>query len=160
MTKYEFTTVWRVSAPLEKVWEEIKHSERWNQWWKGVVRVEQLKAGDAEGVGKIVRSTWKSALPYKLEFDSEVVRIEPMRVIEARAFGELEGVGIWTLTAEDENTTRVRYEWRVHTTRAWMNFLAPIAKPFFRWNHNVIMNWGGAGLARRLNCRLLESREN
>jgi hypothetical protein len=41
-----------------------------------------------------------------------------------------------------------------------MNFLAPIAKPFFRWNHNVIMNWGGEGLAKKLNCRLLESKEN
>ncbi len=39
----------------------------------------------------IRRSTWKSKLPYKLEFDSEIVRIEPMKIIEARAFGELDG---------------------------------------------------------------------
>lgn len=160
MTNYEFITVWRVAAPVEKVWEVIKDSERWDQWWKGVLRVEQLRAGDAAGVGKIVRSRWKSALPYTLEFDSEVVRIEPLRLIESRAFGELEGTGIWTLTAEDENTTRVRYDWRVHTTKAWMNWFAPIAKPFFRWNHDVIMNWGGEGLARKLNCKLLEAKEN
>lgn len=157
---YEFITVWRFDAPVEKVWEKIKHSETWNEWWKGVVQVEELKAGDEEGVGKIVRSTWKSALPYKLIFDSEIVRIKHLKTIEARAFGELEGTGLWQFFAEDENTTRVQYDWKVRTTKSWMNFIAPLAKPFFKWNHNVIMNWGGEGLARKLNCRLLEAKGN
>ena len=159
MNYYEFITIWRFDAPIEKVWEEIKSSETWSDWWKGVLKTEELKAGDAQGVGKIVRSTWKSKLPYELVFDSEVLRIEPMTTIESRAFGELDGNGLWTLTAEDSNTTHVRYDWRVKTTKPWMNLIAPLAKPFFRWNHNVIMNWGGAGLAKKLNCKLLESKE-
>ena len=159
MADYEFVTVWRFDAPIEKVWEAIKRSEEWSDWWKGVLKIEELKVGDAEGVGKIVRSTWKSKLPYELVFDSEVLRIEPMTTIESRAFGELDGNGLWTLTAEDAQRTHVRYDWRVKTTKRWMNFLAPVAKPFFRCNHNVIMNWGGAGLAKKLNCRLLESKE-
>ena len=159
MADYEFVTVWRFDAPIEKVWEVIKRSEEWSDWWKGVLKVEELQAGDAEGIGKIVRSTWKSKLPYELVFDSEVLRIEPMTTIESRAFGELDGNGLWTLTAEDSNTTHVRYDWRVKTTKPWMNLIAPLAKPFFRWNHNVIMNWGGAGLAKKLNCKLLESKE-
>jgi uncharacterized protein YndB with AHSA1/START domain len=160
MAYYEFTTVWLFDAPLEKVWEVIKHSETWSEWWKGVVKVEELKAGDSEGVGSIRRSTWKSSLPYTLEFDSELVRIEPMKLIEARAFGELEGTGLWQFEVESENQTRVRYDWKVKTTKPWMNLIAPLAKPFFKWNHNVIMNWGGEGLARKLNCKLLEAKEN
>lgn len=152
---YEFTTVWRFDAPLERVWARIEDSETWSDWWKGVLKVEKLRDGDARGVGAVHRSTWKSALPYKLVFDSETVRVEPSRLIEVRAFGELEGSGVWTLDAEDEKTTRVRYDWRVRTTKAWMNVLVPVAKPFFQWNHDTIMNWGGAGLARKLNCRLL-----
>jgi uncharacterized protein YndB with AHSA1/START domain len=159
MNYYEFVTIWRFDAPIEKVWDAIKDSETWSDWWKGVLKVEELKAGDAQGIGKIVRSTWKSKLPYKLVFDSEVVRVEPMNIIEARAFGELDGNGIWTLTAENSQQTRVQYDWTVRTTKSWMNFLAPIAKPFFRWNHDTIMNWGGEGLANKLNCRLLESKE-
>lgn len=155
---YEFVTIWRFDAPLEKVWETIKHSESWHEWWKGVIRVVELKEGDENGLGSIRRSTWKSKLPYKLEFDSEIVRLEPMNIIEARAFGELDGIGLWTLTAEDDNTTHVRYDWKVKTTKAWMNFLAPVAKPFFRWNHDTIMNWGGEGLAKRLGCQLLENK--
>ncbi len=156
---YEFVTIWRFDAPLEKVWETIKRSENWHEWWKGVIRVVELTEGDADGLGSIRRSTWKSKLPYKLEFDSEIVRIEPMNIIEARAFGELEGIGLWTLTAENKTTTYVRYDWKVKTTKPWMNLLAPLAKPFFRWNHDTIMNWGGEGLAKKLDCKLLESKE-
>ncbi len=162
MSYYEFVTVWRFDAPLDKVWEEIKHSENWSEWWRGVIKVEELKAGDADGIGSIRRSTWKSALPYTLEFDSEILRIEPMKLIEARAFGELEGTGLWqfeaviSATGRDATSfTQVRYDWRVKTTKSWMNFLAPIAKPFFKWNHDTIMRWGGEGLAKKLNCHLL-----
>jgi uncharacterized protein YndB with AHSA1/START domain len=160
MSYYEFVTVWRFDAPVEKVWDAIIRSETWHEWWTGVLRVVELKAGDKNGVGSIRRSAWKSKLPYTLEFDSEILRVEPMTTIEARAFGELEGVGLWTLTAENENATSVRYDWRVKTTKPWMNFIAPLAKPFFKWNHDYIMNRGGEGLAKKLNCRLLKSKEN
>ena len=147
---YEFVTVWNFDAPIEAVWDTIKDSETWHEWWRGVLRVEELKAGDAEGIGKIVRSTWKSMLPYQLIFDSEIVRVEHLKLIEARAFGELEGVGLWQFYAENENKTRVQYDWRVRTTKPWMNFIAPLAKPFFRWNHDVIMNWGEESLKSKL----------
>jgi uncharacterized protein YndB with AHSA1/START domain len=152
---YEFVTIWRFDAPVERVWDLIKNSERWNEWWKGVIRVVELKPGDADGLGSIRRSTWKSALPYTLEFDLEVTRVEPLKTLEARAFGELEDIGLWTFTAENENITCVRYDWKVRTTKRWMNYLAPIAKPFFRWNHDIIMSWGGRGLAQKLNCKQL-----
>ena len=156
MSDYEFTTIWRFDAPLQPIWKEIKATENWSDWWKGVLKVEELKKGDEDGVGSIHRSTWKSALPYKIMFDSEVVRVEHLKIIEARAFGELEGRGLWQFKAESENRTRVQYDWFVKTTKPWMNFIAPIARPFFRWNHNVIMNWGGEGLANKLGCNLLE----
>jgi hypothetical protein len=150
VSDYEFVTIWRFDAPLERVWNEIKHSENWSEWWRGVIRVVELKPGDDDGLGSIRRSTWKSALPYTLEFDSEIVRIEHLSVIEARAFGELEGSGLWQFFNDGDGKTRVQYDWTVKTTKPWMNVLAPLARPFFRWNHNVIMGWGEAGLTKRL----------
>lgn len=150
VSDYEFLTVWRFDAPIEKVWDEIKYSERWNEWWKGVLRVVELKEGDADGLGSIRRSTWKSVLPYTLEFDSEIVRIEHLKLIEARAFGELDGSGLWQFFSEENGMTRVQYDWKVKTTKPWMNLIAPLARPFFRWNHNVIMGWGEEGLRQRL----------
>ena len=150
MSDYDFVSVWNIDAPIDKVWESIKHSETWPEWWKGVVRVIEIKEGDADGLGNIRRSTWRSRLPYTLEFDSEVIRIEPMKAIEARAFGELEGNGLWQFDAISDSQTRVRYDWRVKTTKRWMNVLAPVARPFFKWNHDVIMRWGEDGLKKKL----------
>jgi hypothetical protein len=59
-------------------------------WWRGVESVVVLRGGDAQGVGVAGRLTWRSRLPYTVTFDTEVVRVEPMSVIKARASG---GVG-------------------------------------------------------------------
>jgi hypothetical protein len=47
----------------------------------------------------------------------------------------------------EAGVTTVRYKWRVETTRWWMNLLAPIARPVFRWNHDRLMRNGSMGLA-------------
>lgn len=150
MSDYEFITIWNIDAPIERVWDVIEAADAWPEWWKGVLAVTELKKGDENGVGSIRRTVWRSALPYKLEFDSEVLRVEKLKLIEARAFGELDGHGLWQFEAAGENVTRVQYDWRVRTTKAWMNLLAPIARPFFRWNHDTIMRWGEEGLRKRL----------
>lgn len=157
MSAYKFVTIWRVKAPLEKVWNEIYHSEKWPEWWKGVERVTELKKGDDLGVGSVRRYTWKSMLPYRLSFDMETVRVEPMSVVEGIARGELDGRGVWNLSNDGEYTT-ARYDWQVETTKPWMNLIAPLAGPLFKWNHDVVMKWGAEGLARRLGAVVIEER--
>ena len=151
---YSFETIWKLNAPLEQVWQAINSPGEWPQWWKGVEAVEDLKEGDALGVGGIKRFTWKSRLPYRLSFNSRVVTVEPMKRIEGVASGDLDGRGIWTF-AKQNGTTTVKYDWMVRTNKPWMNLLAPIARPVFEWNHDVIMQWGAEGLAKRLNCDLV-----
>ncbi len=151
MTDYTFVTLWRFRAPVDAVWALLHDAEAWPAWWRGVEQVEALAAGDALGVGTVRRFTWKSVLPYRLRFDLRVTRIEKPFALEGEAFGELEGAGRWSLEA-DGDWTRVRYDWTVRTTRPWMNALAPLLKPAFRWNHDVVMRRGAEGLGRRLGC--------
>lgn len=155
MASYEFVTKWRIEAPIEKVWNEIYHTEYWPDWWQGVEEVVELVEGDDLGVGSIRRYTWKTKLPYKLIFDIETVKVKPMTYLEGIAKGELDGKGIWQLT-EDGDQTIARYDWLVNTTKTWMNLLAPIAKPLFEWNHKVVMSWGAQSLSERLNTRVVE----
>lgn len=149
MKAYEFLTIWRVKAPIESVWNEIYHSDEWPTWWKGVESVVEVRKGDENGVGSVRRYTWKSKLPYRLSFGMQTIRIEPPRLLEGIAIGELQGRGLWQLSTEGSETI-VRYDWNVETTKSWMNLLAPIARPLFEWNHNVVMSWGAEGLAKRL----------
>jgi uncharacterized protein YndB with AHSA1/START domain len=155
MADYTFVTEWRLEAPIQAVWEAILHSEDWPTWWPGVESVMELEPGDARGIGNRRRYTWKSRLPYRLTFEMRTTRVEPPVALEGRALGELEGNGRWQLST-DGPVTVVRYNWQVQTTKRWMNWLAPLARPLFRWNHDVVMQQGGEGLARRLNVRLLK----
>lgn len=154
MAAYHFVKTWRLRAPVADVWAAIAQIERYPQWWTGVKKVEPLRPGDEAGIGKTVRMTWRSKLPYDLVFDSEVIRVEPPSYVEGRATGELEGRGAWSLEHSGDVTTCV-YTWEVRTTAAWMNFLAPIARPLFSWNHDYVMKRGAEGLARMLNAELL-----
>ena len=91
MASYEFVTIWRIEAPLEEVWKEIYHTEYWPDWWKGVISVEELKQGDELAVGSIRRYTWRTKLPYKLIFDIETVKVEPMNYLEGNRAVSLKG---------------------------------------------------------------------
>lgn len=156
MAEYAFVTTWRIEAPIERVWDAIYHADRWPSWWKGVEDVVEVATGDREGVGSVRRYTWKSRLPYRLVFEMRTTRIEKPVALEGEAIGELTGTGRWQLSHEGAVTT-VRYFWNVRTTQAWMNLLAPLARPVFAWNHDVVMRQGGEGLARLLGARLIES---
>ena len=151
MPSYRFVTIWRLRAPIERVFAEIEAIEAWPSWWSSVRSVERLADGDADGIGATFRMTFRGRLPYQLRFDSRTIERVPPTSLAGDATGELEGVGQWTLS-EDAAWTTVRYVWAIRTTAAWMNLLAPL--PFvdeiFRLNHHAVMRRGLAGVRHRL----------
>jgi uncharacterized protein YndB with AHSA1/START domain len=158
---YRFLTTWLLDSPREPVWDAIYDQARWPEWWRGVEEATEVRHGDdrgtgIDGVGTVSRLVWKSLLPYRVEFEVTTTRVEHPYLLEADAVGELTGVGRWRLY-EHEGVTAVLYEWNVATTRAWMNLLAPVARPVFEWNHDWVMARGGEGIARLLGCKLLAS---
>jgi uncharacterized protein YndB with AHSA1/START domain len=153
MAEYRFLTTWLLDAPRDEVWEAIYAIEQWPDWWRGVERVEKLVHGDGDGVGAVYAHRWRSVVPYPVHFRVTVERVERPGLIVARAEGELAGSGVWRLYTGDG--TGVTYDWRVRTTRRWMNLVAPVARPVFAWNHHAVMRRGGEGLAALLGARLL-----
>jgi uncharacterized protein YndB with AHSA1/START domain len=152
--EYRFLTAWCLEAPIEPVWDALRDSERWPQWWRGVERVVEIEPGAEDGTGQLARYTWRSRLPYELTFDMRSTRLERPHLLEGEASGELAGTGRWRLF-DANGATAVLYEWDVSTTRRWMNLLAPIARPIFAWNHDHVMRNGAEGLARLLGARLV-----
>jgi len=154
-TQYSFVTKWELEASLQQVWDAIYNSLEWPQWWKGVVSVEEIEKGEANGINSVKAYTWKSVLPYKLTFTMRLTEKCPMKSIRGVAFGELEGQGVWTFN-EQNGIIHIQYNWDVYTKKAWMNYLSFILKPAFRFNHNVVMHWGAVGLSKKLNAKLLK----
>jgi hypothetical protein len=149
MADYEFLTAWLVEAPMEPVWDALFDVAAWPEWWKGVTHARELEQGEPDGMGKVFTISWRSFLPYDLSFVTTVTRVEKPHVMEGRAVGELTGTGRWRLFHAG-GVTAVTYEWHVSTTKAWMNALAPLARPIFAWNHDYVMRRGGEGLKIRL----------
>jgi uncharacterized protein YndB with AHSA1/START domain len=154
MTQYAFATTWVLEAPIDRVWSTLANTAHWRDWFPAFRRVELLEPGGEDGRDAVLELTVRAALPYDLVARLRTTRSEPPHLLELTALGDLDGSGRWTL-AEEEGVTTVRFEWRVETTKAWMNALAPIARPAFAWNHDVAMTSAGRGLARQLGVRLL-----
>jgi len=152
MARYEFVTQWEFNAAIDRVWDEIFHSERWPEWWKAVEAVEPIAPGDESGVGAVRKYTWRGVLPYRLSFEMTTTRVERCVLLEGAASGELSGEGCWHF-ASHASKTQVRYDWKVETSKRWMQFLRPVARPLFEWNHDVVMRWGFEGLKQRLGSR-------
>jgi uncharacterized protein YndB with AHSA1/START domain len=153
VARYRFLTTWCIDAPIEAVFDVLYDSVGYPRWWKGVNSVEVLEAGDEAGIGQLNRFVWRSVLPYSLGFDLKVTRVERPYLIEGHASGELQGVGTWQLY--EGRGVAVVYDWRVRTTKLWMNLFGPLARPAFAWNHDLVMRQGGRGLAGQLGTTLL-----
>jgi uncharacterized protein YndB with AHSA1/START domain len=154
MNRYALATEWHLDAPISRVWDAIYDVAAWPRWWPYVLAVEELDKGEPSGVGAVRRYTWSSRLPYRLSFNMRSTGVQAPHLLAGDAVGELTGTGRWTLRAEG-SSTRVRYDWEVATTRAWMNALAPLMAPVFRWNHGQVMAAGARGLAQYLGVPLL-----
>jgi hypothetical protein len=152
--RYRFLTTWLLETSRASAWEILEQPLSWPEWWRGVERVAELDGGDACRVGSRYRIAWRSRIPYELEFEFTVTRVDSPCCMEGHASGDLDGVGVWRLF-EQGDVTAVVYDWDVTATKRWMKTLAPIARPVFDYNHDVVMRWGGEGLARRLGVRLL-----
>ncbi len=152
---YAFTTRWKTSAPLHDVWETIRNSLQWPEWWKSFESVAELRPGDELGIGSIRRYTLQSPTRYKLTFDMLLTERVEHETLRGEASGELAGSGTWHFKVID-GVTYIECLWNVRTTRAWMNMLAFLLKPVFRYNHKLVMKKGAGFLAQRLNATVLD----
>ncbi len=144
---YHFLEHWHVNAPIETVWPIIRDVSGYPRWWKEFV--ETRKRNDLDGVGAVVWVHAKSSLPYHMYFEVEAVRQEPPRIAAVRVRGDLNGQMHWTLEP-DGQATRLTFEETVITGKALLTLLAPLLKPLFAWNHEIMMRNGEQGLRRLL----------
>ena len=89
MANYNFTTVWLIEAPIEKVWDAIRDYKNLPTWWKAVDKVVEIEPGDRNGIGSLWQMTWKTPLSYTLSFRSQITAVEPPILLELQRFALL-----------------------------------------------------------------------
>jgi quercetin dioxygenase-like cupin family protein/uncharacterized protein YndB with AHSA1/START domain len=130
---YSFADEWDVDAPRESVFAAIADARSYPVWWRPVYI--QVSSEGEPAVGKESRQHFKGRLPYHLRTRSRITRLEAPHAIGAEVDGDLRGTGLWTLTENEDGTTHVRFDWRVHADRLLLRLLTPVLRRALRWNH-------------------------
>ena len=81
MARYRLLTTWRLRAPRDEVWDVLADAQGWPGWWPSVRRVEPISEGNADGVGRVLRFTFSTRLPYALSFEARLTEMtRPVRM--------------------------------------------------------------------------------
>lgn len=147
---FRFHTTWKVKGTVGQVYDILSEPIDFVYWWPEVyLKVEEIKSGDEDGVGRIVKLLTKGKLPYTLNWQAECVDVEKPHHIVVEAEGDLEGRGVWCINQKDE-IVEINYDWTVVANKPWMSLLSPILRKVFEANHNWAMKKGEEGLKRKL----------
>lgn len=156
--KYHFLSTYRFWGDLERVWATIAAVESWPQWWSWLRRVDVLRAPTRDdGLGAVCRHTMRTPSGYGFVFETECVTVERLRRVDVVSSGDIVGRGRLAVEPRDTDEFDLRFAWLVETPKRWMTLLAPIARPLFTWNHALLMDAFGKGLAEQSGTRLVSS---
>ena len=137
--EYGFKTTWRVEASPELVTEILTCAKELARWWPQVY----LSVGEElDGSFSLHTRGW---LPYTLRWKFRVVSTNHPNGFSLRAWGDLEGSGVWTFRA-DGDFTDISYEWRVLAEKPLLRRLSFLLKPLFAANHRWAMARGEESL--------------
>lgn len=157
MAHYRFDSEWKLTAPIEQVFDLLSRPGEFSRWWPSVTRSRLLEDGDETGVGRRAVYRLRSPLLYSMNFVATAVEVIEPRLIRTLVRGDLIGTGTYELNGDEQSTT-VRLLWHVSTSKRWMNLVTPLARPLFVWAHHHVMREGAAAMASRLGARLLATR--
>lgn len=144
---YAFRSVFVLQAAPRDVFDAVLRPDRWLRDLAHVRALQRLEP--SQGQGPRYGTTIAAAAGYRLRFELAVVELRAPELIVWRAAGDLAGHGSWRLAPAGAGT-RVTSIADLRTTRRWMNLLAPIARPLFVRNHDLVMRAGVDALAAHL----------
>ena len=136
---YRFRSAWRLDAPRGDVYDALEELRRYPDWWPEIKRVTQIDDQTAE-------VACQATLPYELVFvTTQERRDRDAGMLEARMVGDLDGFSRWTITDDGSGTLAV-FDEEVVATKRLLQVLAPLARPVFKANHELMMRHGQRGL--------------
>lgn len=149
MVHYQFETELVLTAPMDEIFETVRHVERYHEWWPSVRRSELVTAGNEAGIGHHTSHMIRGPLGYRMRFDLKAIEIEHPRHARYLVRGDLIGTATYLLEPSAEGTL-VRFLWNVSTTKRWMAMLGPITRATFLWSHSAVMREGARAMGTLL----------
>lgn len=143
LNAYHFMSRWAIGAPPDAVYAALHEVVDYPRWWPQVREAERLDDDRS-------RLRTRSFLPYDIGFVLEREIADPVgRILQARLQGDIDGTIRWSIAAAGAGSLAI-WDQRVIARKPLLRRFAPVARPFFRANHAVMMSAGERGLARLL----------
>ncbi|MBS1724754.1 MAG: hypothetical protein JSS66_17570 [Armatimonadetes bacterium] len=147
---------WELEGTIDAAFYYISHIATWPTWWPQIVAVQTDDPEKHEvAVGDTALMKARSFLPYGLDWQTEVTRIEPPHLIEVasavelgKSF-ELAGTVAFELTQKGGRVLAVNRQ-EMSPKRPVAGVLWPVMNAIFNFNHDYAMKRGQAGLQRVL----------
>ncbi len=150
MAEYRFVTAWTIQASRERTWAALTDRGGYSAWWPSMPRCQRINPA-VRGLGAITEQEVRGRLPYALRYSTVTTEFDPPNVMAYNATGDLEGEGRMIFEPGEDGGTKVTFHWNVRTNHRLLNWLSPLLRPVFAWNHNAVMSEGEAGLNAWLN---------
>jgi hypothetical protein len=147
---YHFITNWRVQATCEEVFEILGDPIALSRWWSEVyLKVEEVQAGEPDGLGRTLALHTKGWLPYTLKWQFRVTHVSKPYGFSLVASGDLVGTGDWNFVQEGEEVA-ITYDWRIRADKPLIRKLSFLLKPIFSMNHEWAMAKGEVALWKEI----------
>lgn len=148
--EYHFITQWPITGTVKEVAEVLSQATDLVRWWPSVyLDVQEVEAGDENGIGKVVDLYTKGWLPYTLRWSFRVTESSYPYGFTLEAWGNFIGRGIWTLEQQGE-WVNVVYDWKIRAGKPLLRSLSFLLKPVFSANHHWAMRMGEESLKLEL----------
>jgi hypothetical protein len=158
--EFHIVTTWQVESNLQEVVEILTDALHLPDWWGEVyLGTKIIFVGDGQGIGRQIAVHSKGWLPYELNWVATLIESDQPHSWKISASGDLNGVGIWSLT-QNGLVVEAVYDWRVRADKLILRLLSPLLAPIFAWNHRWAMAKGEAALKRELVRRRLVAERN
>ncbi|QQR79416.1 MAG: hypothetical protein IPJ69_08565 [Deltaproteobacteria bacterium] len=131
---YHFISHWRITGPIQVVYDILKDGAHYSRWWKPAYVSSQA-------MDDCVESLVRAKLPYTLTFITQLIQENPPYELMVQSTGELVGTGLWKLKAVGDET-HIEFYWDVQAIKPLVRWLSLFLKPVFKWNHSWVMKQG------------------
>jgi hypothetical protein len=139
LNDYRFRNLWSVRATATRVFDALVDLANYPTWWPDIQAVRQIDDETAE-------ITCRSTLPYVLTFCLHRTEQDPAaRRMRVDMTGDLEGYVLGVVTEHRTAGALLAISQQVVVTKPLLRVLAPVGRPFFRANHNLMMRRGQRG---------------
>jgi hypothetical protein len=150
---YTFCSIWELPASKRAVWQTLTTQPfSWQDWWPELSDVHDMNLANGLS-GTTFSCTWQAPVGYRLKSVVTLGKVIDLKQVTLHSDGDIEGTVVCRLKEKTAGQTNVKIDWQVMTTKAWMNYLAPLLKPLFIYNHHAVMRSGERGLRNYLGVK-------